>query len=155
MPYKPLAIGEQERSLAYRLVPACGVAVVIGLISHLTNDQWVLPTAGAGLGAAGLCMSAFPGQHDEYFRMLCAVGHRWLAASLALALFGWCLMGVAGLSCNAGVAVGSDGAVTRCSSGLTSLAGVDAYMLVMIAALIFHAGFMFALVKAAAGTERG
>ncbi|MFL0670717.1 MAG: hypothetical protein ACJLS3_04605 [Erythrobacter sp.] len=152
MPYNPQAIGEEERSYAYRFVPACGAAVVLGLITHLTSDQWVLPTAGAGLGAAGLCMSAFPGQYDEYFRTLCAVGHRWLAASLALALFGWCLMGVVGLSYGAGVAVGSEGAVTRFSSGLAS---VDAYTLIMIAALIFHAGFTFAWVKATWWTERG
>lgn len=127
----------------------------MGLISHFTSEMPVLPVAGAGLGAAGLFMSAFSGQYDEYFRNLCAAGHRWLAAGLALALFGWCLMGVGDLSCSAGVAVGSEGAVTRCSYRIADFGGIDGFVIVMAAALTFYAGFAFAWAKATWWTERG
>jgi hypothetical protein len=147
MPYNPQAIGEEQRSHAYRFMGCCGAVVLVGLISHLTSEMPVLPAAGAGLGAAGLCMSAFSGQYDEYFRNLCAVGHRWLAASLALALFGWCLIGVSALSCGAGTALGSEGAVTRCSWGFAGAGSIDAFAIVMAATLMFYAGFAFAWAK--------
>jgi hypothetical protein len=148
MPYDPQAIGQEQRTLAYRVMGGCGAGVVIGLISHLAATAPVLAAGGAGLGAAGLCMSAYTSQYDEYFRTLCAAGHRWLAAGLALALFGWCLSGVVSLSCGAGSALGSDGAVTRCSWGLAGAGSVDAFVIAMAAALMFYAGFVFAWAKA-------
>ncbi|ODT01294.1 MAG: hypothetical protein ABS49_02210 [Erythrobacter sp. SCN 62-14] len=127
----------------------------MGLITHFTSDLPILPVAGAGFGAAGLCMSAFSGQYDEYFRTLCAAGHRWLAAGLALALFGWCMIGAGNLSYGAGRALGSDAAATHYLSDFADLGRIDTFVIVMAAALTFYAGFAFAWLKATWRAEHG
>ena len=140
MPYDPNPkvdknmLVAQQRVRVYWLTLISGAASVIALVLHLlaiANFSLIGPLIGSVAGS--LMVAGIRGYTDSYYQQLVAVGMRWTMVTLgALVLV---------LRAN-----GETSLVARLLPGVNAL-DADAYMLVLILGVAFHAGYAFAYLR--------
>lgn len=153
MPYRPYAMTETDRSYAYKYVWFSAACSVVLLPLYLFGAQglpygWVF-----GGTVGGLLASAVTGRTDDYYRSLCAVGHRWVACALSLyILAGWFLY-LTDVGSPAGRGMLSAGI----SPGPTGAAALffDGQLAAIMLAIIYHAGYGFQWLRDRAWSEDG
>ncbi|PKP98683.1 MAG: hypothetical protein CVT76_01905 [Alphaproteobacteria bacterium HGW-Alphaproteobacteria-15] len=92
-----------------------------------------------------LLASTITGRTDDYFRSLCATGHRWVVFALSIYMLAAWLAQIADLSHAAGSAL-STGSFNGSTSVPIALI-FDAYLFAIILSLIFYAGYGFAWLR--------
>lgn len=141
MPYRPYALTETDRSYAYKYVWFSAACSVVLLPIYLFGAQglpygWVL-----GGTVGGLLASAITGRTDDYYRSLCAVGHRWLAFGLGLYIVAGWLLSIVDIGTPAGWGVLSTADAQSPLGGAALF--FDGQLAAIILAIIYHAGYAY------------
>lgn len=145
MPFDPQAPTEADRSRAFTAT-WFGLAgsVVITVGAALGWDNIIFSLAlGAAIG--GLIIAAFRGHSDDYFRSLASVGTRWMAAALAIYLFGAFLIQLADVAYGVGFSASSGQEPNPRYA--TWAYFFDGPIVAAILCLSYHIGFAFAWMR--------
>lgn len=87
MPYKPFAVDERQKSQSFRTIWLGAAGSLAALLLRIFMPQLPTPAILIGFPVGGLLASALAWQSDDYFRALCAMGHKFMAAFLAIYTF--------------------------------------------------------------------
>lgn len=137
MPYTPYTATEVSRSYAYRSAWVSAACSVVILPLYLTGFDGIFYGWIFGGAVGGVLASVFTGRADDYFRSLCAVGHRWVMFALvAYMLAGW-LVWTIDIAHPAG-----RGLLAKSSTDAPSVF-FDGHLFAIGLAIIYHAGYGF------------
>lgn len=131
MPYQPYAPSRESRSWAFHYMWYGAASAVLVLIFRSFAPPPGL-SALIGFAVGGVLGSAFPWRSDDYFRALCASGHRAMAAFLAVYVF---LAFVASLN------------IVRARLPMQGTLAFDAYFIALMAMAAFYAGYAYAWLR--------
>ena len=145
MPFDPLAPTETERSNAYKGIWIGALCAIVTLPLFLMGFDGVAAAIPFGGNVGVLLASTITGRTDDYFRSLCATGHRWVVFALSIYMLAAWLAQIADLSHAAGSAL-STGSFNGSTSVPIALI-FDAYLFAIILSLIFYAGYGFAWLR--------
>ncbi len=141
MPYKPGAIDESDRSYLYRHFWAGAACCALMCANFLVGYDGMFPGVIAGCAVGGVLVSSINGRADDYFRSLCAVGHRWAMAVLAAYLFAAFIAQNGDLAASPGqIAIAG-----AASADMTATKAIlfDGYLLALCLSTAFYAGYIF------------
>lgn len=143
MPYKPNAYNPPEvgPGYAYRYFWAGAVCCALTCANFLVRYDGIFSGVIAGCAIGGVVASSINGRADDYFRSLCAVGHRWAMMVLAAYLF------VMFIAQNSDLAV-SPGQVAFAGASAADMTAkkailFDGYLLALCLSVTFYAGYIF------------
>lgn len=141
MPYKPGAIGENDRSYLYRYSWAGAVCCALMCANYFLRYDGIFSGLIAGCAIGGVLASSINGSADDYFRSLCAVGHRWAMVVLGAYLF------VVFIAQNSDLAVspGQIAFMGASAADMTAKKAVvfDGYLLALCLTAAFYSGYNF------------
>jgi len=146
MPYDPKALTQADRSRAYLMMWFGGAATIVMAAQYVIAPASDAFGIGLGLSVGSLLGSVIAWRADEYFRSLCAMGHRWAIGLLAAYLFALFVMRTFDLSHSPGQQAVASGVGENAARTLPVMLH-DAYFLCLATALAFHAGYAFAWLR--------
>jgi len=143
MPYNPKAYNppEMDRSYLYRYFWAGAVCCALTCANFFLRYDGILPAWIMGGAIGGVLASSINGRADDYFRSLCAVGHKWAMAVLAAYLFAMFIA----QSSDLGVSPGQVAFAGASAADMTAKTAIlfDGYMLALCLSVAFYAGYIF------------
>lgn len=151
MPYRPLTPSEPDRSYAYRHVWVSAAGSLILLAVYLLEIAKPFNAFIVGTVAGGLIGSAVIGRSDDYFRSLCAVGHRWVFMALGIYLFaGWAVSEYTDVPTPGLFALSGAAQPPQCA--VTALF-YDGYFAAIMLAIVYHAGYGYQWLRDRVGSD--
>lgn len=137
MPYTPYTATEVSRSYAYRSAWGSAACSVVILPLYLIGFDGIIYGWIFGGAVGGVLASVITGRADDYFRSLCAVGHRWVMFALAIyMLAGWLVWTI-------DIALPAGRGVLAGSSAEVSSVFFDGHLFALVLAIVYHAGYGF------------
>lgn len=141
MPYQPYTSTEVDRSYAYKSAWISAACSVVTLPLYLLGYDGIVYGWIFGGAVGGVLASALTGRTDDYFRSLCAVGHRWVMLVLGTyMLAGWLVWTITDVLPPAR-GVLSETNVIRADAGVAMF--FDAQLVAIVLVIVFHAGYGF------------
>lgn len=149
MPYRPYTSSESQRSYAYKYVwfgAACSVALLPLYLFGVRGPYGFI----FGGAVGGLLASTLTGRADDYFRSLCANGHRWVVFALSLYMFAGFTLYLFGVATPSGHDLSG-------SSEAASVGGMalffDGHLVGIILTIVYHAGYGYQWLRDRVGSD--
>lgn len=142
MAYESNAITEQDRASAYWVVWAGFAATPFAIAARVLQIDHFLTAPIFGLAIGGLLVSVLGRGQDDYFKSLCAMGHRFMAAFLALYLFVMFVIELSDVAYSLGSSLTSDGEAERTINGGFAYL-IDGPLIAMASMLFYYCGFAY------------
>jgi hypothetical protein len=138
MPYRPYVQTESQRSYAFRYMwfgAACSVALLPIYLFGVRGPYGLI----LGGAVGGLVASAITGRTDDYFRSLCAVGHRWVVVALGIYMFAGFTLYLSDVASPVGRGfLSADGQPVSVGGAALFF---DGHLAAIILAIVYHAGY--------------
>jgi hypothetical protein len=145
MPYKPNQVGEEERSRAYPYMWFAAAASPLNLACVIHGVQFGIYGVIWGLTSGGLILAAFGYGADEFLRARLETAMRFVVGAIAIYLAAAWFFNIADLAHSAGYA--PTGEESEVLDGIVGAFATDALFVSSVLAVIFYAGYVFAVVR--------
>lgn len=150
MAYRPFSTTEVDRSYAYKYMwfgAACSVALLPVYLFDVRGPYGLI----FGGAVGGLLASTITGRTDDYFRSLCAVGHRWVVFALSVYMFAGFTFSLADVATPPAHGILSDRSEPAPVGGMALF--FDGHLAAIILAIVYHAGYGYQWLRDKVGSE--